>query len=94
LASTGARPSRRAVLALGSGAALATVLSTGGRASASTTGAEGISSQLSGLGQEYSARLGVFARNTATDRTALYRANERFPMCSVFKALAAVAVRA
>jgi beta-lactamase class A len=34
----------------------------------------------------------VFARNTATNQTVLYRANERFPMCSVFKALAAAAV--
>lgn len=87
----GARPTRRAMLAIGAGAALATV-STGTSAYASAPGGDEITGQLRGLEQEHSARLGVYARNTATGSTVLYRADERFPMCSVFKTLAAAAV--
>lgn len=88
----GARPTRRAMLTIGAGAALAAAISTGGSAYASAPGADEISRQLRELEQEHSARLGVFARNTATGRRVLYRADERFPMCSVFKTLAAAAV--
>ncbi|MFI1968418.1 class A beta-lactamase [Streptomyces cinnamoneus] len=52
----------------------------------------GISRRLSSLEREHSARLGVFARNLKTGRTVLHRADERFPMCSVFKTLAVAAV--
>ncbi|MFJ5227157.1 class A beta-lactamase [Streptomyces sp. NPDC088400] len=51
-----------------------------------------ISRQLSDLEAKYAARIGVFARDTATGRTVAYRADELFPMCSVFKTLAAAAV--
>ena len=36
-------------------------------------------------------RLGVFVRETGTDATIEHRADERFPMCSTFKLLAAAA---
>ncbi|MCW5773265.1 MAG: class A beta-lactamase [Rhodospirillaceae bacterium] len=40
------------------------------------------------------ARLGVFARDTGSGRHWAYRADERFPLCSTFKALAAGALLA
>lgn len=82
--------SRRAVLALGAGALLTTAMPTAAYAVASGGGE--ISRQLSDLEAEYAARIGVFARDTATGRTVAYRADELFPMCSVFKTLAAAAV--
>ncbi|MEU6089534.1 class A beta-lactamase [Streptomyces sp. NPDC047085] len=48
--------------------------------------------ELSDLEQRYGARLGVFARNLRTGETVVYRAGERFAMCSTFKAFAAAAV--
>lgn len=44
------------------------------------------------LEQRHAARVGVFAHNLATKATVLHRAEERFPICSVFKPLAAAAV--
>jgi beta-lactamase class A len=44
------------------------------------------------LEQRFGARLGVYAVDTGTGRELAYRADERFAMCSVFKALAAAAV--
>ncbi|MCV7315146.1 class A beta-lactamase [Mycolicibacillus parakoreensis] len=94
----GAQPSRRTMLSAAAGAAVAAVLGRGMRASASTprddqvSGHDQVVEQLSALEQQYSARLGVFARHTGTGRVVSYRADERFPMCSVFKALAAGAV--
>ncbi|GAA3111034.1 hypothetical protein GCM10020254_66430 [Streptomyces goshikiensis] len=96
--SAGAQPSRRTLLTLGAGAALAVGLTAvpAGGAYAAEPPAEPLTGALAGalgeLEREHSARLGVFARNTATGRTVAYRADERFPMCSVFKTLAAAAV--
>ncbi|MGW6856831.1 class A beta-lactamase [Streptomyces xanthophaeus] len=100
--SAGARPSRRRVLISGAGAALAaglTAASPGGAYAASSAASSTVppaggplAARLAGLEREHSARLGVFARNTVTGRTVAYRADERFPMCSVFKTLAAAAV--
>ncbi|MFE9608248.1 class A beta-lactamase [Streptomyces sp. NPDC006012] len=96
------RLSRRALLALGAGAGLAAAVpaSAHATASAKATAAErGTSSgqkevlrQLADLERNHAARLGVFARNTATGRTVLYRADERFPMCSTAKTPAVAAV--
>ncbi|WP_461065157.1 class A beta-lactamase [Streptomyces pseudoechinosporeus] len=87
------RPSRRAVLALGAGTALASAVFAHGPAHAASSGAvDDISRSLNDLEREHSARLGVFGRNTVTGRSVLYRADEAFPMCSVFKTLAAAAV--
>ncbi|MGV9457183.1 class A beta-lactamase [Streptomyces sp. NPDC003635] len=51
-----------------------------------------LTEQLRELEQRHSARVGVFARNMGTGETVAYRANERFPMCSLFKTIAAAAV--
>ncbi|MCX5057237.1 class A beta-lactamase [Streptomyces sp. NBC_00452] len=48
--------------------------------------------QLARLERRHGARLGVFAHNVRTKRTVAYRADERFPICSVFKTLVAGAV--
>lgn len=85
------RPSRRAVLALGAGTALAAGLP-GGWAQASTGHVTTTCRRLRELELEHSARLGVFAVNTATGQRVLYRADERFPICSLFKTLAAAAI--
>lgn len=91
LRTTGPRPSRRTALALGAGAALSAALPLGGTAHALPAG-EGITSRLRELEHQHSARLGVFARNMRTGRMVAYRADERFPMCSLFKTIAAAAV--
>ncbi|MGW7381519.1 class A beta-lactamase [Streptomyces sp. NPDC054794] len=86
--------SRRWVLTWGAGAALAaTTLPASGSAYASTPdGNSETVRRLKDLEQRHSARLGVYARNTATGRMVQYRAHERFPVCSVFKTLAVAAV--
>lgn len=89
---TGARPSRRTVLTLGAGTALAAAMATGGTAHAATPGGDRISRRLNELEQEHSARLGVFAHNTVTGRTVLHGADDLFPMCSTFKTIAVAAV--
>ncbi|MFD6876178.1 MULTISPECIES: class A beta-lactamase [unclassified Streptomyces] len=88
----GTIPSRRSLLTAGAGAALAVALPAGAARAASSPGATGVVQQLRELEREYGARLGVYARDTATGRTVLHRADELFPMCSVFKTVAAAAV--
>ncbi|MEU3933266.1 class A beta-lactamase [Streptomyces sp. NPDC029044] len=88
LHANGLRPSRRTALALGTAAAL----SLGGGTARASTGTAGVTARLRELEQEHTARLGVYARNMRTGRTVAYRADERFPMASVFKTLAAAAV--
>ncbi|MFG2985566.1 class A beta-lactamase [Streptomyces sp. NPDC048258] len=88
----GVRPTRRAVLAVGAGAALAGLSLSGTAFAAPRAGRDKILRQLRTLELRHSARLGVFARNTADGRTVLYRADELFPMCSLFKTLAVAAV--
>ncbi|MFF2787440.1 class A beta-lactamase [Streptomyces sp. NPDC058049] len=78
--------SRRALLTVGAGAALAAALPVGTARAASPVAG------LSALEREYGARLGVYALDTATGRTVVHRAGEPFPMCSLFKTLAAAAV--
>ncbi|MFD3548671.1 class A beta-lactamase [Streptomyces sp. NPDC058655] len=84
------QPSRRTVLAAGAGAL--TVLTSGGAAFAAPAGREEVLRELRALEREHDARLGVFARDTGSGRTILYRADETFPMCSVFKTVAVAAV--
>ncbi|MEU6473107.1 class A beta-lactamase [Streptomyces massasporeus] len=88
LYSNGSRPSRRTALALGTAAAL----SLGGGTAHALPGTGGVTARLRELEQEHTARLGVYGRNLRTGRTVAYRADERFPMASVFKTLAAAAV--
>ncbi|MGP3938474.1 class A beta-lactamase [Streptomyces sp. 6N106] len=88
------RFSRRAVLTASAGAGL-TALSVLGMAAPEVHAAtpdHGLAQRLRALETEHGARLGVYALDTATGRTVTYRAGERFPICSVFKALAAAAV--
>jgi beta-lactamase class A len=88
LHTNGSRPSRRTALALGTAAAL----SLGGGTAHASPGTGGVTARLRELEREHTARLGVYARNLRTGRTVVYRADERFPMASVFKTLAAAAV--
>ncbi|MEU3355633.1 class A beta-lactamase [Streptomyces sp. NPDC037389] len=81
------------MLALGTGAALAATLTTGGSAVAATPRREDeIARRLRELERKHSVRIGVYARDTATGRTVEHGADDAFPMCSVFKTLAAAAV--
>ncbi|KUL21534.1 class A beta-lactamase [Streptomyces regalis] len=57
-----------------------------------TPGDDDVTTRLRALEEQHGARLGVFAHNIATKQTVRYRADERFPICSLFKTLAAAAV--
>ncbi|WP_326595843.1 class A beta-lactamase [Streptomyces sp. NBC_01803] len=80
------------MLRLGAGAGLAAALPTAAPAYGASPGQDGVLRQLNDLEREHSARLGVFAHNTATGQTVLHRAHERFPICSVAKTMAVAAV--
>ncbi|MBD0707012.1 class A beta-lactamase [Streptomyces sp. CBMA291] len=71
---------------------MALALPLGGSAYASTPGGKEVSARLRELERRHSARLGVYAHDVRGGRTLAYRADERFPMCSTFKALAVAAV--
>ncbi|MEU6256391.1 class A beta-lactamase [Streptomyces sp. NPDC047043] len=71
---------------LTAGTATAAALLTSAPAQAAT------SDRLHTLEQQHGTRLGVFAHNLRTKRTVTHRADERFPICSLFKTLAAAAV--
>ncbi|MFD5916585.1 class A beta-lactamase [Kitasatospora sp. NPDC058201] len=89
------RPGRRAVLALGAGAALTAAMPAGGAARASGGGppsGDAAIRRLADLERQHDARLGVFAQDTVTGRTVGYRADELFPICSVHKTLTAAAI--
>lgn len=98
--SNGARATRRTILATGAGAALAAVsLSPPAHAAATVLtsstasgAADRTARELRALEREHSARLGAYAHDTATGRTVVYRQDERFPMCSLFKTIGAAAV--
>ncbi|MBY8885172.1 class A beta-lactamase [Streptomyces sp. PTM05] len=96
-------PSRRTLLALGAGAALAAWPGSSAQAAdaegrdASSAGGirrsdNGVEARLRDLESQHSARLGVFARNTATGRTVVYRASELFPICSAHKVISVAAL--
>ncbi|QKW11041.1 class A beta-lactamase [Streptomyces sp. NA04227] len=70
-----------------------------GRAAGAESGAgngpartHGAVARLRDLEAEFGAEVGVFGRNLVTGRTVRYRAGEVFPICSVFKGLAAAAI--
>lgn len=56
------------------------------------SGPSGAEDELSDLEQRYGARLGVYAHNVRTGQVMSHRAQERFAMCSTFKAFAAAAI--
>ncbi|MET9829355.1 class A beta-lactamase [Streptomyces sp. NPDC006385] len=83
---------RRALLTAGTAATAATLLAST-PAHATPGGNDGdVTVRLRALERQHGARLGVFAHNLATKRTVHHRADERFPVCSLFKTLAAAAV--
>nr|WP_203605374.1 class A beta-lactamase [Streptomyces sp. SID8014] len=91
------RPSRRTLLTATAGAALAAATLVPGTAHASSAGrGHGAASdavrRLAGLERASGARLGVYAYDSGSGRTVAYRADELFPMCSVFKTLSSAAV--
>ncbi|MEV7616848.1 class A beta-lactamase [Streptomyces sp. NPDC089799] len=63
-----------------------------GPAPGSAAGLPAVVRRLRELEREHGARLGVYARDLATGRTVAHRADELFPMCSVFKTVAVAAV--
>ncbi|MFJ8938201.1 class A beta-lactamase [Streptomyces sp. NPDC102365] len=85
-------PSRRTALVLGAAATATAALATTATPAAAAATTPDIGKALAELERSHNGRLGVYARNTVTGRTVRYRADETFPMCSVFKTLAAAAV--
>ncbi|MFJ1971245.1 class A beta-lactamase [Streptomyces sp. NPDC087903] len=86
---------RRALLAAGTATATTLLMPTASAhaaANGESDGSDHVTARLSALEARHGARLGVFAHNLATRRTVRYRADERFPVCSLFKTLAAAAV--
>ncbi|MEV0578636.1 class A beta-lactamase [Streptomyces sp. NPDC050392] len=93
--SSSAPPSRRALLSLGgAGAAGALLVAAAGpsRAAARPAGSGSVTARLRELERAHGARVGAFAYNVATGVAVRHRADERFPMLSTFKTLAAAAV--
>ncbi len=98
------RPARRGVLAaLGAGAGAVLTAATPAPASSAPASAwpgtraaapagHRAARALAALEREHGARLGVYALDTGTGRAVTHRADELFPMCSLFKTLAAAAV--
>ncbi|MFD4989217.1 class A beta-lactamase [Streptomyces sp. NPDC058374] len=90
-------PSRRSVLAGGAAALAAVTLAPGAAHATSGRGpgsgpAFDAARQLAELERTTGSRLGAYAYDTGTGRTLAYRADELFPMCSVFKTLSSAAV--
>ncbi|MCQ0002718.1 class A beta-lactamase [Streptomyces sudanensis] len=88
---TEARMNRRAVLAAGAGAALAAAVASGPAHAAPGRRAR-VEGRLRALERAHGARLGAFAYDTGTGLTVAHRADELFPMASLFKAVAVAAV--
>ena len=63
-----------------------------GRSSAAATDDHVAAARFAELESRFGARLGVYAVESATGQELSHRADERFPMCSTFKVLAAAAV--
>ncbi|TWF82325.1 beta-lactamase class A [Pseudonocardia hierapolitana] len=57
-----------------------------------TPAAPAVADRLAELERRFDSRLGLYALDTGSGRELAHRADERFAMCSVFKALAAAAV--
>ncbi|MEU2245613.1 class A beta-lactamase [Streptomyces sp. NPDC019224] len=82
-------PSRRRLLALGGAGAAGALLFGAGSARAA---AGSTTARLRELERAHDARVGAFAYNVVTGAAVRHRADERFPMLSTFKTLAAAAV--
>jgi beta-lactamase class A len=80
---------------LGIGTALiATGVSGRPKSARASTANQGLLDEIKRLESESGGRLGVCVLETATDARRVYRGDERFPMCSTFKVLAAAATLA
>ncbi|MCL7430337.1 class A beta-lactamase [Streptomyces sp. YS415] len=79
-------PTRRAVLAAGAAAAAAATIPLAGTSHAAPSD---LDTRLTALEDRYGVRLGVYAENLASGRSAAYRADERFPVSSLYQPLAA-----
>ncbi|WP_343243946.1 class A beta-lactamase [Streptomyces sp. SID13726] len=77
---------RRTLLAAGTAGAATLLTGTSAHA------ADDVPARLRALEKDHDARLGVYAHNLATGRSVAHRADELFPICSVFKTLTAAAV--
>ncbi|MEV0848218.1 class A beta-lactamase [Streptomyces sp. NPDC049954] len=90
-------PGRRSVLVLGAGATAAALASAapaawGGERAAGADRTADLPARFAALERGHCARLGVHVHDTGSGRTLSHRADELFPMCSLFKTLAVGAV--
>ncbi|NOJ48047.1 class A beta-lactamase [Bradyrhizobium archetypum] len=79
---------------LGCGTALIATALSGRQAIRAATANQRLIDEIKRLESESGGRLGVCVLDTATDTRHVHRGDERFPMCSTFKALAAAAILA
>ncbi|NOJ40502.1 class A beta-lactamase [Bradyrhizobium sp. WSM 1791] len=79
---------------LGLGTALIATALSGRQAIRASTAHQRLIDEIRRLESESGGRLGVCVLDTATDTRHIHRGDERFPMCSTFKALAAAAILA
>lgn len=82
----------RRTLLTASAATAAALLAGASSAQASDDIGTDVTAGLRALEEQHTARVGVFAHHLGTKKTVVHRADELFPMCSVFKTLAAAAV--
>lgn len=88
-----ASTTRRTLLTAGAGAGAALLAAAPARAAAGPGHrADPVVARLRDLESRHGARLGVFAYNVRTRRQVRHRADELFPVCSLFKTLAVAAV--
>jgi beta-lactamase class A len=73
---------------------IATALSGRPKAARASTANQQLTDEIKRLERESGGRLGVCVLDTATDTRHVHRGDERFPMCSTFKVLAAAATLA
>jgi beta-lactamase class A len=71
---------------------IAALVCTAAFAISSTPGTNHAADRIAAINARVGGRIGVAALDTGTGRQIEYRPNERFPMCSTFKVLAAAAV--
>ena len=84
--------SRRLVLGAGLAAAVPTAVGIAAPSAGASPQADHNTATLRSLEQRSGVRIGVSAKNLRTGATIRHRQNERFPLCSTFKAVAAAAV--
>ncbi|OWY30383.1 class A beta-lactamase [Herbaspirillum robiniae] len=81
-----------ALAGLAAGATMTGAWAAGGKTTSKSFGSKAFVNKMARLEADAGARLGVSIVNTGSGQAWGYRADERFPMCSTFKFLAAAAV--